>query len=99
MFILITEFYDDHEPYKYYVDSTKLDVKGSVLDKMLASTIKKKSFTQEIYIDVEQMREKYPNSSDFEDGERPGFTGASCKQRLPKGQTVEKHVDFHISYG
>lgn len=99
MFVLITEFYDDHEPDKYYVDSTKLDVKGSVLDKMLADVLKKKSFTQEIYIDVEQMREKYPDSADFEDGERPGFTGAACKQRLPKGQTVEKHVDFHISYG
>lgn len=98
MFVLIVEKYDDYEPCKYYVDSTKLDIKGSVLDKMLDKTIKKKSFTQELYISVPEMRKKYPDSPDFIEGEHPSFTNAAIKQRLPKGQTVEKHVDFNISF-
>jgi len=98
MFVLIQEFYDDYEPCKYYVDITKLDVKNSILDKMLADVVKKKSFTQEICIDVFEMRKKYPDSPDFVEGEHPGFTAAACKNRLPKGQTVKKHVDFYIRF-
>ena len=44
------------------------------------------------------MRKKYPDSPDFVEGEHPGFTAAACKNRLPKGQTVKKHVDFYIRF-
>ena len=98
MWILIIDT-DDYESIQYYIDSTKLDVKGSILDKMLANTIKKKSFTQELYINVPEMQKKYPNLSDFKMDVKPSFTNAAIKYKLPKGQTVEKHVNFNITFG
>lgn len=94
MFVLIHEFFHCYKPSKYYVDSNKLDIKNSILDALLMKALKKKSFTQELEINVEHMREVYPEDYDWF---HPRFTEAACKKKLPKDQIVEKHVDFYIT--
>lgn len=94
MFVLIHEFFHGNKPSKYYVDTTKLDVKNFFLDYVLVKKIKNKSFTQEIEVNIDLIKEIYP---DYSDWHHPQFTKTACKKRLPKNQIVKKQVDFYIT--
>lgn len=98
MLISIDENYYDYETEHYFIDSEKLKPEENVLDKMLLEVLNKKSFKQELHVDVNKMRELYPDDPLFEEGEQPCFTNDACKRRKPKDKNVDKHVTVDIVF-
>lgn len=93
MIILIKEKFHDYEEHEWYADTDKLDENNSI-DMLIKQACQKDGFSQDVYIDVNKYRNKYPNDSVF--WAEPETS--DCGVKVSKSTKPEKLINLTIYF-
>lgn len=92
MIILIREKFHDHEENEWYADTDKLDANNPI-DILIKKACAKKGFSQDVYIDADQYRDKYPDNPFWEEP-----TTSDCGVKVSKSTKPEKVINLTIYF-
>ncbi len=92
MIILIKEKFHDYEENEWYAETDKLD-ESNPIDRLIAKACKKSGFSQDVYIEADKYREKYPSDPFWEE---PGTS--DCGIKVSKSTKPEKIINLTIYF-
>lgn len=90
MIILVNEQFHDYEKKKYYIDTDSLDQENPV-DLLIMKACKNKSFSQDVFINVDEKRSLGKDSAFWEDPQ-------PTRKKIQKPDKADKVIDLTIYF-